>query len=88
MDWFETLDKARQMGREYAINVINGGQTEPEETPLSGEWAGAISPRDIVRELAGDDAEAFERLESWELTDILDHWEDGYNSAPWPTRPE
>lgn len=85
MDWFETLDKARSMGREYAINGIAGGQTAPEDAPLSGEWAGAISPRDIITELAGGDAGAFDRLDAWEVADLLDAWEDGYNGAPWPT---
>lgn len=85
MDWFETLDKARDMGREYAQNGIAGGQTVPDESPLSGEWVGAISPRDIVQELAGGDVDAFDRLEDWESNQIVDAWESGYYSAPWPT---
>lgn len=85
MDWFEMLDKAKAMGREYALNGIAGGQTIPGESPLSGEWAGAITPRDIITELAGGDAESYEVLSDWEVSDILDAWEDGYNGAPWPS---
>lgn len=80
MDWFETLDRAKALGREYADNGIAGGDTSPEESPLSGEWAGAVTPADVVRQLGGDP----DTLEEWEVTDICDHWEDGYRSAPWP----
>lgn len=84
MDWFETLDRAKALGREYADNGIAGGQTAPEESPLSGEWAGAITPKDIVAQLGGD----IEKTEHFEVEQILDYWEDGYNSAEWPERPE
>lgn len=78
--WFEILDRAKAMGREYADNGIAGGQTEPEESPLSGEWAGAITPKDVVERLGGD----YDKLDSFEVDDILSFWEDGYNSAEWP----
>lgn len=80
MDWFETLDRAKALGSDYANNGIAGGQTAPEESPLSGEWAGAIRPVDVVAALGGD----VDALEEWEVEDILSHWEDGYHSAPWP----
>jgi hypothetical protein len=86
-DWFKTLDRAKALGREYADNGIAGGERAPQEAPLSGEWAGSITPKDIVTELAGGDPEVFKYLQDWEVTDILDHWEDGYNSAEWPERP-
>lgn len=84
MDWYAMLDRAKALGLEYATNGIAGGETEPEESPLSGEWAGSLTPKDVVAQLGGD----IEKLEDWEVTDILDHWEDGYNSAAWPNRSE
>lgn len=83
--WFETLDRAKALGREYAENGIAEGDTEPLEAPLSGEWAGAMSPRDIVTQLTGKD-DTFDTLEGWEVDDLASHWEDGYNSAGWPNR--
>lgn len=83
MEWFETLDKAKALGLEYANNGIAAGEQSPEESPLSGEWAGSISPKDIWTQLGGT-AESFDAAEGWEVTDICDHWEDGYNSAAWP----
>lgn len=83
--WFETLDRAKALGREYAENGIAGGETEPMDSPLSGEWAGAIAPRDIVEQLTGK-ADTFDTLEGFEVDDIASYWEDGYNSANWPGR--
>lgn len=85
-DWYSMLDRAKALGKAYAENGIAGGETEPEDAPLSGEFAGSISPRDIVTELAGGDADAYGRLADFEVDDILNHWEDGYNSAAWPNR--
>ena len=82
--WYEMLDRARALGLEYATNGIAGGERAPEESPLSGEWAGAISPRDIVGQLGGD----YSKLEDFEVSDICDSWEDGYNSADWPEAAE
>lgn len=83
--WFEILDKAKVLGREYADNGIAGGETTPEESPLSGEFADRISPRDIVEQLSGN-RNMIDNLEDFEVQDILNFWEDGYNSAPWPAR--
>jgi hypothetical protein len=82
--WFEMLDRAKALGLEYANNGIAAGDRQPDDAPLSGEWAGAILPKDVVEQLGGD----FDTLEGWEVADILDHWEDGYNSAEWPERPD
>lgn len=84
MDWFEMLDKAKANGLAYAVSGIEGGETMPQESPLSGEWAGAPTPKDVVEQLGGD----ISKLEHFEVEDICDHWEDGYNSAPWPERPD
>jgi hypothetical protein len=82
MDWFEQLAKAKANGREYADNGIAAGERFPQESPLSGEWAGAITPRDVVNMAAGEGA--FDNAQDFEVTDLCDAWEDGYNSAPWP----
>lgn len=82
-DWYAMLDRAKALGRQYADNGIASGETMPQDAPLSGEWAGAILPKDVVEQLGGD----ISKLEHFEVEDILDHWEDGYNSAAWPERP-
>lgn len=83
MDWFETLEKAKANGLEYATNGIAAGELSPAESPLSGEWAGSITPKDVVNMAASDDT-AYERAEDFEITDLCDAWEDGYLSANWP----
>ena len=82
MDWFEQLNKAKANGLEYATNGIAAGETSPQESPLSGEWAGAPTPRDVVEMAAGPGT--FENAQEWEVTELCDAWEDGYLSAPWP----
>ena len=47
-------------------------QGHQEESPLSGEWAGSITPADIYRELGITS-------EDDEDSSILDSWESGYN---------
>lgn len=84
IDWFAMLDRAKAFGKEYAEHGIKAGDTAPLESPLSGEWAGAITPKDVVAQLGGN----IETLEHFEVEDILSHWEDGYNSAEWPERPD
>lgn len=79
-DYYTQMDDARAMGREYAEAGISYGQTEPEDYPLSGEWAGAITVDDIVAALGADP----ECIENYEREDVADYWEDGYRSAAWP----
>jgi hypothetical protein len=83
MDWNEQLAKAKANGREYAENGIAAGERSPQESPLSGEWAGAITPRDVVEMAVGSDT-AYHSAEGWESNELCDAWEDGYYSAPWP----
>jgi hypothetical protein len=82
MEWNEQLAKAKANGREYADNGIAGGEKSPAESPLSGEWAGALTPRDVVNMAAGDGA--YDNAQEFEVTDLCDAWEDGYLSASWP----
>ena len=86
MDWFEQVSRAKANGREYADNGIAAGETSPQESPLSGEWAGALLPRDVVEMAAGPGT--FDKAEEWEVAELCDSWEDGYNSAPWPGDPK
>lgn len=81
MDWFEQVAKAKANGREYAENGIAAGQRTPDESPLSGEWAGALTPRDVVEMAAGPGT--FDGAQDFEVTELCDAWEDGYLSAPW-----
>ena len=81
--WFALLEKAQANGREYADNGIAAGEKFPQESPLSGEWAGAIMPRDVVNMAAGRD-DAIGIAKDFEVDQLCDAWEDGYNSAPWP----
>lgn len=97
MNWFEQLAKAKANGLEYATNGIAQGERAPQESPLSGEWAGAITPRDVVEmstsplpdgEVWEDGRTAgpstFDGAADWEVQELCDSWEDGYYSAPWP----
>lgn len=85
-DWFEQLAKAKDNGLAYAMAGIMQGETVPQDSPLSGEWAGALTPRDVVEGAAGPGT--FENAQEWEVTELCDSWEDGYNGAPWPGDPK
>lgn len=82
MDYYETLDAAKAAGLEYADNGIEAGEFRPMESPFSGEWSGGLDGQDVL-EVLGIERE-WDTLEEFEQTDILDHWEDGYDSADWP----
>lgn len=82
MEWNEQLAKAKANGREYADNGIAAGQRTPDESPLSGEWAGALTPKDVVEMAAGPGT--FDNAQDYEVTELCDAWEDGYLSAEWP----
>lgn len=79
-NYFTDLDSAKALGLEYATNGITAGDTEPLDSPLSGEWADGPTVRDIFQQLGWN----YSKATDWELTDVADHWEDGYNSAQWP----
>lgn len=81
MSYYDDLNKAKALGLEYANNGIAAGDTSPEESPLSGEWAGAVTVDDIARMLGVVDPAT---LDDFEREDIADYWEDGYFSANWP----
>jgi hypothetical protein len=86
MDWFEQVNKAKANGREYADNGIAAGEKFPQESPLSGEWAGALTPRDVVEMACGP--QTYPIAQDWAIEELCDAWEDGYNSAEWPGDPK
>jgi len=83
MDYYEQLDAIKAAGREYADNGIAAGETEPLESPFSGEWADGLTGQDVLS-MVGIKA-TFNELDGFEQTDVLDYWEDGYYSADWPS---
>jgi hypothetical protein len=82
MEWNEQLAQAKANGREYADNGIAAGERFPQESPLSGEWAGALTPRDVVEMACGP--QTYPIAQDWAIEELCDSWEDGYNSAEWP----
>lgn len=68
----EQFDHAARLGAEYALNQKASGATEPREAPLSGEWAGEPTPRDIAESVgfSEEDAEG--------ISELCDAWENAY----------
>lgn len=81
-DYYSDLDRIRAAGLAYANNAMAAGDVVPDDAPFSGEWADGLTGQDAL-DMAGIDAR-FSDLDEFEQTDVLDHWEDGYLSAPWP----
>lgn len=75
---------ANALGFQYAANGIAAQQAE-EESPLSGEWAGAITARDIFVSVVGraprEFPEGFKDDEFSDVEQFADDWEDGYRAA-------
>ena len=69
----EQFDKAHQHGTEYALAQRANGATEAREAPLSGEWAGDVSPSQIARNVGWDPASADSSVD-----ELADAWERGY----------
>ncbi len=82
MDYYETLDAAKALGRVYADNSIEAGQFRPDDAPFSGEWAGGLEGQDILDKLGI--TRPWDTLEDFEQEDLMDYWENGYLSADWP----
>ena len=80
MSWptSEQFDAASTLGTEYALQEHAGGATEPQESPLSGEWADGITERDVVRNVGFDyDNEDEDTGEG--ITELGNAWETAYN---------
>lgn len=69
-------------GRRHAEYQIASGWTEPEDAPLSGEWAGSPTPDSIVHQYGPANPDY------WEFDTAADDFEAGYFSAPWPSTVE
>lgn len=85
-DYYSQLDAIKASGKAYAESGIEQGERAPLESPLSGEWACGVTGQDIIEAIGLKGR--FENLEEFEQTDVLDYWEDGYNSAAWPATPD
>lgn len=81
-DWNDLLENAKADGLKYAQDAIKAGATIPPHSPLSGEWADSISPKDVVNSAAVAD-DAYGLLDECEITELCDAWEEGYFSANW-----
>lgn len=84
-DYGSNIDACRQAGYAYALACIARGDTAPLEAPFSGEWADGLTGQDVLDMAArlGADAVAWEDLDDFAQSDVLDAWEDGYFSADW-----
>ena len=83
-DYYRDLDRIKLAGREHALDHMRNGTTEPVEGLFSGEWADGLTGQDAIN-YAGIKECSFRDLEDYEQTDVMDAFEDGYYSAPWPT---
>ena len=79
--YYTQLDAIRAAGAQHALAHMANGTVEPEESLFSGEWADGLTGQDAL-DYAGIDSR-FSELEDFEQTDVMDSFEDGYNSADW-----
>lgn len=79
-NYYADLNAAKALGLEYATNGIAAGDLSPLDSPLSGEWADGPTVRDIFQQLGWN----YDAADDFEQSDVADHWEAGYYSAPWP----
>lgn len=82
-DYYSDLDRIKKAGHQHALDHMANGAVEPEEALFSGEWADGLTGQDAIN-YAGIKECTFSDLEDYEQTDVMDSFEDGYNSAPWP----
>ena len=82
-DYYSDLDRIKKAGHQHALDQMSNGTTEPVEGLFSGEWADGLTGQDAI-DYAGIKECTFSDLEDYEQTDVMDAFEDGYNSAPWP----
>lgn len=76
------LDQATNHGIEYALAEIHAGNAGPQESPLSGEWADAIVPRDVAYNVGYmEDLSAHGAAYAEGETALADAWEQGYDDT-------
>lgn len=73
----EQFDQAHQHGTEYALREHANGATEAQESPLDGQWADAITPRDVANNVGFTDT----FVGSDAMMELADAWERGYFDA-------
>lgn len=75
----EMLNKAYELGVEYATTQNYYGATEAHESPLSGEWADEPLPADIYEEATGESYPDILTDDVGEdVNELCDEWELGY----------
>lgn len=81
--YYNDLDRIKKAGHQHALDHMANGSTRPNEGLFSGEWADGLTGQDAL-DYAGIEECTFSDLEDYEQTDVMDYFEDGYYSAPWP----
>ena len=84
-DYYADLDRIKKAGHQHALDHMNQGMCVPEDGLFSEEWDDGplLTGQDAIN-YAGIKECTFSDLEYFEQTDVLDAFEDGYYSAPWP----
>lgn len=90
-DYYEQLDAIKKAGYQHGVDHITNGATAPRPFLFSGEWVDGLTGQDAIRyawalkpELFHNGAPRYDELDDYEQEDVLDYFEDGYHSAPWP----
>jgi len=78
LDYFQSEDWAYALGNEYGRNQLAAG-CDLEEYPLSGEWTGGMSPRDVFAEVVGRAPDMDTEYD--DVSQFADNWDDGYRAA-------
>ncbi|WNN95097.1 hypothetical protein SEA_MAGRITTE_146 [Microbacterium phage Magritte] len=78
MSWPTTkmFDDAAELGSQQALAERRSGALEPRESPLSGEWAGDVSPSQIASSVGytgTSDGAVDELCDAWERC-YFDTW--------------
>lgn len=76
----EQFDKATELGCNAALAERRNGNEEPQESPLSGEWADAPTSRSIAESLGFTQPDDDEHHHEWVdgLDELGTAWERGY----------
>ena len=75
--------RIKMAGHQHALDHMNQGMYVPQDGLFSGEWADGLTGQDVIN-YAGIKECTFSDLEDYEQADVMDVFEDGYYSAPWP----
>lgn len=86
MSWTDAtqdqLDRARNHGVEYAAAEIANGNEQPQDSPLSGEWADGMTPRKVANNVGYfEDLSAHGEAYLENESELADAWEMGYQDT-------